>query len=300
MPFPVPRARSWIWGAIALVIGLTLYVCDDWIESLRIPSIQKSVLNYLEIIIMGPAMALLAFLFSEQRYLREASYKARIEHERQMRFHFLGRIAASVAHEMRNPLHNLILLNNELSSHVTASDQDLCARIRGNLQRLDNATHLIYELARRERYRIDGESLGTVAILNLVRQVSDELQAMASPPAALTLPDQPMELVAVGRLEGIRIILLNLLRNAIEAAAGGEVQVSYPEVAERVCIEIRNRGNIDPHVLTDDAELINPKPGGLGVGLAIARHLAVLYGGSVEISCDAGWVIAVLNLPRGA
>jgi signal transduction histidine kinase len=299
MAWSVPRVRSWIWGAIALVIGLGLYVCDDWIESLQLPSIPKSIINYLEIIVMGPALATLAFLASEQLYLREERYRSRIEQERQKRFHFLGRIAASVAHEMRNPLHNLILLSNELALHLLPADRELCERIRGNLERMDGATHLIYELARRER-KIDGDSQGTIVLPALIKQVIMELQERAHPPAAISMQEPAADLVSAGRLEGVRIILLNILRNAIEAAAGGVVQITFPESKEYVQVEVRNRGAIDLHQLSEDVEASSTKPGGLGVGLAIARHLAMLYGGVIDLATEDGWVIAMVRLPHGS
>jgi nitrogen fixation/metabolism regulation signal transduction histidine kinase len=81
-------------------------------------------------------------------------------------------------------------------------------------------------------------------------------------------------------------VLLNLLRNAIEAMGdrGGTVTVSARRAGEAVALEVADNG---PGVPADDLpKLFEPyfttKEGGTGLGLAIARRIAEEHGGALE------------------
>jgi signal transduction histidine kinase len=290
------HTRSWIWGAVTLLCGLGLYVYDDWCENLHIAGFFKELLEYLEITVMGPAMAALAFLASEQLYAKERMHAVTLERERDKRFHFLGRIAASMAHEVRNPLHNLHLLNNELRMRLSPENQELSDDIRGNLDRLDHATMLIYELARPQG-NVQPQGLVAIDLFPLLRAISDELQGKCPRPAQMSLLEPEVPVHATARLEGLRIILQNLVRNAIEAADGGMVEISLPVGASGARVMIRNSGELNSDLIEEATTLDSTKPGGLGVGLAISRYLARLYGGQIAISQTQGWVVTALDLP---
>jgi signal transduction histidine kinase len=291
-----PLLRTWVWSGAALLFGALMFFCDDIFDDDNAKGLSKTIFVVSEFIVMIPAMATLAFFISEHLRARDELHRLSIERERQKRFQFLGRIAASMAHEVRNPLHNLILLNNELSNHVPSPYRDLSDRIGRNIERLEQATHIIYELAQPQR-RMDGMPMAVLDLAPLIRQISDEQQASAAQPAKLTLHDHlPVMSAGICR-EAARIILQNLVRNAIEASAGDEVRILAREIPEGVRVEIRNRGAIDAAVLDANEDVISGKSGGLGVGLAISRHLAAVHGGKVELSRDDGWVVAVLDLP---
>jgi len=288
--------RSWIWAGVTLFFGLGLYVYDNWCENLHIAGFFKELLEYLEVTVMGPAMAALAFLASEQLYAKERMHAVTLERERDKRFHFLGKVAASMAHEVRNPLHNLHLLNDELRTRIAPENQELSDHIRGNLERLDHATMLIYELARPQG-SVQSHDLVAIDLFQLLCSISNEMQGKCPRPARLSLVPPPHPVHATARLEGLRIILQNLVRNAIEAADGESVEISLPHRTAGARVMIRNRGMLDGGLVEEASTVHSTKPGGLGVGLAISRYLARLYGGEIMISQVQDWVVTALDLP---
>jgi PAS domain S-box-containing protein len=86
-------------------------------------------------------------------------------------------------------------------------------------------------------------------------------------------------------------ILTNLIANAVKfTSAGGRVRVSLARAGTEVVIVVADDGiGIEPEVLAHVFDrfrqadsTITRRHGGLGLGLAIARHLAELHGGSVS------------------
>jgi signal transduction histidine kinase/CheY-like chemotaxis protein len=93
-----------------------------------------------------------------------------------------------------------------------------------------------------------------------------------------------------GDADRLQQILLNLLSNSVKfTGEGGEITVSITKDRSNALVSVTDTGRgIDPQFLPDvfdrfrqaDSEY-NRRTGGLGLGLAIVRHLAELHGGSV-------------------
>ncbi len=293
------QIRSWVLAVSSALLGLCLYFYDDWCEAIGVPVIQ-ALLNDLEIVVMGPGLGLLAFLVSEQFRQRELRYRDHVAHEQESRFRFLGRIAASVAHEIRNPLHNVHLLCEELRTHIAPSGSNLVTRIQVNLDRLDQANLLIYELARPPCRVADQQPECADAVASVRSALSDlELDGR---PLDRVLHDPPAgPLRVVCRIQALRISLHNLLRNAVEATEGEPVQVSYQTTDRHVELVIRNRGSFDPATLDGQGDRVaSVKPGGLGVGVAISRHLLALYGATLSFECASGTVSTRIRLLKAS
>jgi two-component system C4-dicarboxylate transport sensor histidine kinase DctB len=285
--------RSWLAAVIAMALGLGLYVYDDWCEDLPDPRPQ-AFFNALEILAMGPGMGALAFLLSERLRQKEQ----RLALEREQRFRFLGRVAAGVAHEVRNPLHNIRLLTDELRASSPAETHEMFDRVGDNLERLEHATLLIYELAKPPR-PIDLD-LGAVDLAPLVASVVDEVRRRHGAQARIALATPPAAPVVGGRRESLRIVLHNLVRNAVEAAAGAEVSIDWADAGPALDLVIANPGALPPGLLAEGGEVASSKPDGLGIGVSIARHLATLCGGSLDYLARPGEVVARLRLQRAA
>ncbi len=105
-------------------------------------------------------------------------------------------------------------------------------------------------------------------------------------------------------------LLINLLRNAVEAALSGdgsvtaaghppEVQVTWSESAAGLVLGVEDNGP----GLTDTANLFVPfyttKPEGSGIGLALAKQIAAGHGGTLTLvnKADHSGCIAELRLP---
>jgi signal transduction histidine kinase len=219
---------------------------------------------------------------------------------------------------VRNPLHNLRLIQEELEIVSTPEAQVLLERVRANLTRLDQAVQLVYELA---RPTARGEDMPTLDFAEMVEKSIVEVRRRRGQ-AAITHqpPDKP--LLVAAREAGLRIAIENLVRNAVEAAGSGMVEIAYevravasarptgtqaeeataktaefPEQSGFAVMIVRNPGTL-PTGFSISGTFPSVKPDGLGVGLSIANHLVTGFGGTLAMTQGDGSVVGEIALPR--
>jgi signal transduction histidine kinase len=224
---------------------------------------------------------------------------ARASHElrESERLATIGKMAAHVTHEVRNPLSsialNLELLDEELSKLGAGANRSeaqlLHQAIKHEVERLTELTEQYLSLARRNEPTLEFEDFAEV-VLEALMFVEPDLTrhgveverdiAEALPPVRL---DEAQ----------IRQVLHNLLRNARQAMPkGGRVTVRVRESGDGVELEVADTGEgIDPLVSGQLFEpFVTTKSHGTGLGLSISRHIIETHGGSIR--CEA-------NAPRG-
>ncbi|MFP5391895.1 MAG: ATP-binding protein [Gammaproteobacteria bacterium] len=200
----------------------------------------------------------------------------------------LGGLAATVAHELRNPL-------NIISMAAVSSPDATRAEIRAQIERAD---HLIQDLLTYSgELRLNRQP---VALAQLVRSV---LPAQAQAAIDVAIPADLQ--VEVDRLRGEQI-LGNLVNNAL-AMLRGRLDARVLIEAERrpdgqVAVRVADNG---PGVAPDLVpHLFQPfktrRPGGTGLGLTIVRRLTEAHGGKVELVAREGWSCCFELLLPGA
>lgn len=289
------RRRSWLIAIAASLVGFTFYYYDDLLDESHLASGIHTVAEVVEFILLGPGMGVLAFILCE--YLRVMQDKVRGERERaqQQRFLLLGRIAASVAHEVRNPLHNIRLLIDEMHhSGGMPADAPLCQRVEANLERINRAVELVYQLAKPTGL-VTQVDIG-VDLVALVREAVDAENARSGARIAVTLPSTPAPVACPAAT--LRIVLDNLLRNAV--AGGAEVRCAVVPGDGTWQAVIRNRGDLPADLLGEGSDEAHEsvKAGGLGLGLFISRQLLRSVGGALVLAQQGGEVEACVRLPR--
>lgn len=285
--------RSWLLAGLAMGGASALYLYDNHLKDQSQPgSAIHWWLEIIEIAVFLPAVGLGAFLLSENNRLQQVALRLRIEAEQEDRLLMLGRIAASVAHEIRNPLQNLRLIAEEMHQHARSDDRPLIERAHVNISRLDQAVRLVYELARLPRAREDADT-GRLDLRALIEAELKELGNRSQTAIAVNHASSSEPVVVIGRESALRIVFANLLRNAVEAADDQVITISYRQVDKCWACSIANPGNLPLQA----RDLTSHKPDGLGVGLFIVRHLIVSAGGTFSLGANDGIVVADVILP---
>ena len=201
----------------------------------------------------------------------------------------IGRMAAHVTHEVRNPLSS-IGLNVELLEEELADNADTKALLRSIQREIDRLTKITEEylgLARLPEPKLEPDDLG--ALVTAVGQfVTAEFRG-----ADVTLEMQVglgLPKVALDESQ-LRQAVLNLLRNAKESMPGGGTVRLVAEVA-RAGVSVR----VDDEGCGMDAEtkerifdlFFTTKKGGTGLGLPLTQQIIAAHGGTLVCDSTAG------------
>ena len=226
----------------------------------------------------------------EKLVVAEQRLRAEAERANRAKDEFL----AIVSHELRSPLNAL-----RGWSHLLATTRPLDAALaeRGAsaiMRNVDSQTRLIDDLLDTSRI-VSGRLNIERRVANLVEIVNAALEA-ARPGATKKsmelrfTPDDPAIMV-VGDAGRLQQLASNLLSNAVKfTPERGSVQVSLLKNGERVQLQVRDNGigiapEFLPHVFDRFSQADTSstrRAGGLGIGLALVRHIALLHGGQVH------------------
>jgi two-component system sensor histidine kinase HydH len=226
-------------------------------------------------------------LFKDLREIRTL----RSEIARNQRLATVGRLAAGVAHEIRNPL-------SSIKGFATYFQE----RYRENAQDAEVASILIQEVDRLNRVVSQLlEFSRPISVLprpvRLSRLIGDAVK-LVEPQArerAVTVQTEVQAGSEEVRLDPDRLsqVLLNLLLNGVEAMApGGVLTVRTGETADgrRLAIRVSDTGGgIRPEDLSHVFEpYFTTKPSGTGLGLAIAHNIVEAMGGDIGVVSRPG------------
>ncbi|MFH1261911.1 MAG: ATP-binding protein [Pseudomonadota bacterium] len=200
----------------------------------------------------------------------------------------VGRMAAKISHEVKNPL-NSLGLNIELLEEEIQSEEGrkTLKAMSTEIDRLNQVAEGYLSLARGRRPLAELTDLNKVLshLETLVRAECEEKGIAIEIEAP---PELPLLHVDVTRLEQA---LLNLARNAIEALrSGGKLGVRIARENGGIRLEIWDNGpGIPPEILPHIFEpFYTTKDKGTGLGLAITSEIVRAQGGTIECRSTIG------------
>jgi len=211
----------------------------------------------------------------------------------------------NVTHEIRTPL---TLISGPLDEVIRKSQHQ--PALAGNLATMKRNTERLIELTDQlldfRKAEVKGFSLNFVD-LNISKLLKDNYERYHAAAMArglifnLELPDAPLH--AYADLEGLNKILSNLIDNGLKYA-DGKLFITLSANTETFIIRVKSDGALIPvpvhhKIFEPFYRMKNGKEErGTGIGLPLARSLAELHEGTLNVETDGGlWNVFVLILP---
>ncbi len=221
-------------------------------------------------------------LADEADRLVRAEVLAARERERQTeaRLAELGALAATIAHDVRNPL-------NIIRMAAAGVEPEMRSEIDGQVSRISRLASDLLDYAKPwavTAWEIDAAAL-FYAVAGRYKGVEYGPGVVAG--AALRADPQRLEQA-----------LVNLLDNA--ALAGSRVLVDFERVEGKPAIIVADDGPGIPGEIRDRlfTPFVSRSPGGTGLGLAIVARVMAAHGGAVKLASRPGWTTCfVLEFP---
>jgi len=244
-----------------------------------------------------------AMLYTQLQEALQKEQRVRAQLVQTAKLAAMGRLVASVAHELNNPLQ---AIQNAL--YLVKLEENLSEQAKEDLQvAIDEGTRMARLISRlRETYRpvaaaeYTPESIDVLVgevqkiISTHLRHSNVDFEFSPDPdiPSAALIRDQ------------IKQVILNLCINAIESMPEGgtlTIQSVYKEDLDEIHLKVSDTGpGLTPEVKSKIFEpFFTTKDGGTGLGLAVSFEIAQNHGGNIRaINNDGPGASFILSLPR--
>ncbi len=211
--------------------------------------------------------------------------KQRAEHAE--RLAVIGKMAAKIAHEIRNPLASISLNAEILDDELRAEEMDKQeghALLKAIISEVDRLTHLTHDYLQFSKMSVINPV--PIEINTFLKEVVHFTNGEARQ-KEISLRFTPREPLMVSVDENqLRVVLLNLLRNSMEALErGGEIEISLERREENFLIHIKDNGPGIPAEIAGKVfePFFSSKDLGTGLGLAISKQIVNAHNGSIHL-----------------
>jgi two-component system sensor histidine kinase HydH len=203
----------------------------------------------------------------------------------------LGRVAAQVAHEVKNPLAGLLLyamhLKTKAGSKLPESELALIEKIIKTINHLTQTVEQVLTFARPVQLVPRPHDLNQ--IIRDVLQLAEPQLAAAQVELELALEAE--RVMAVLDESAMRAVLMNLILNAVQAMPGGghlRVATRVAEGRVRALISDTGAGMDNEQVKKIFEPFYTTKSQGLGLGMAYARKVIEQHRGTIRVESQTG------------
>jgi two-component system sensor histidine kinase FlrB len=217
---------------------------------------------------------------------------------RSQRLSAIGKMAASLAHQIRTPLAGALLYLSQCRSR--RDDKDRATLLEKGIDRLRHLDLLVQDMLVFARGKGPGER---VRVADLFRDVHDAAMAVKPAGAHLVIHGADALVELDGNRTALTAALTNLINNAFESAANVVVTLRAQLRGDRVEFTVQDNGpGIAPSLQSRVFEpFFSTRPAGTGLGLAVVKTVAEAHGGALALrSPPSGGTCIEIDLPRNA
>jgi two-component system sensor kinase FixL len=234
-------------------------------------------------------------------YREREGYEARLLSLREELVHVarvseLGQVSAGIAHELNQPLAALLNYANAGKRLAVSGAPDALEKVQGVLTKVGEQAERAGQIVRRMRDFLENRA-GQRAIEDILPIAEDAmaLGLIGAASAAVETRFQPelnLPPVMADRIQ-IQQVLVNLLRNAVEAMATSpkrELTLAIRREGVMVHVSVADTGaGIAPSVADKLFKpFVTTKPHGMGIGLAISKSIIEAHGGELTAGPNPG------------
>ena len=202
----------------------------------------------------------------------------------------LGRLAAGMAHEIRNPLGSILGCVQILgaSSDTSAESRELCGIIERETVRLNDLVSDMLDLSRPKKPQPREVDLAVTA-----REVVELASKSGRGGDVVVRYDGPDHALVDADAAQTRQVVWNLVRNAVQVSSPGapvSVRVIAGSGAAPAMLEVADEGPGIPPETRDrlfDA-FFTTRSSGMGIGLAVVKRVVDDHGWRIEVESEAG------------
>ena len=219
----------------------------------------------------------------------------------------MGELAASLAHELGQPITGLLMDSGSMQHALRRSPlrpQELHQIVLSMEEQAQRASQILKGIrgfmqpATTQFVPVD-----LLAVVHSVRQILGPV--IADKGIGISVSSQGATVPILGDFVQLSQVLLNLMRNSIQARRPQErlhlhVQVDYANDAVRLTLEDNGQGLNDEQLAQFGEPFWTTKPDGLGIGVAISHRIMALHRGTLTANRpDVGpGLRVVLTFPR--
>jgi two-component system, NtrC family, sensor histidine kinase HydH len=237
----------------------------------------------------------LALMLESYREHQQEQIKA---HER---LATIGQLAASIGHELRNPLGTIetsVYLMAQQLEKLGVNDDVAKRHVDKARKQVQLCSKIITDLLELARSRPPKRQ-----IVNVDRLIDESLDALRLPESVTQKKQVAPNLTVMADPEQLRSVLVNLLENGRDAiGAAGTLAVEGFTSKNGIAIRVSDTGPGIP----DDAKgrifepLFTTKAHGNGLGLALCRRIVTAHGGTIELDSVSQGASFLVWLPETA
>ena len=234
----------------------------------------------------------------EKEHIEQELKKAKYKLIRQTRLATIGQVAASIAHELRNPLGAVRNANYFLQRRMPGDDPKWTEYLTIIEREIGTAERIISTFL--EMSRAKEPTVQAVDLNEAVRRAIDRIEGIDRIDLRCTLEPDPF--IVKADPAQLQQVLVNLLTNAVQAMNGtGTIDVTAALSEDFDTITIRDHGPGIAEKVRDEIfePLFTTKAKGTGLGLAICRQLVERHGGTLDlVEMETNGAAFRIRLPR--
>ncbi len=215
----------------------------------------------------------------------------------------MGHLASGVAHEIRNPLNAISMIAQRFKVEFEpASDVEEYKQLSETMvkesRRINDIVHQFLEFARPAEL-----SLAKADLSVLFKDVETLLKPQAEHKGLSFLVECDANLEATVDADKLKQVLLNLVRNGMEASKpGGKISMKAVETDEKIRLTVQDNGKgIAPEHLDKIFNMyFTTREEGTGLGLSIVQQIISQHNGTIDVeSKENQGTLFTIQLPKG-